>query len=164
MTLRKLFVLPVSLLAVASLAFGQTPSQETKSNGSPLLGKWKANLSKSQRDPNHQFQSLSLRFEASDDAILLTFTGINMSGKEESGTRKLHPDGKERPVAEAPGVVEVSRWLESHILESVARKDGTVVGEGRYEVSSDGKTLTSRVKGKDAKGKPFEQVIVFDRE
>jgi hypothetical protein len=39
-----------------------------------------------------------------------------------------------------------------------------VIGEGRYEVSSDGKTLTSKVKGTDAKGRQFEQVIVFDRE
>jgi hypothetical protein len=113
-------------MAVVSLAFGQTPGVETKPKTNPLVGKWKANLSKSQRDPNHQFQSLALRFEISDDALLLTFTGISMSGKEESGMRKLHPDGKERPVAEAHGIVEVSRWVGSHTLESVAKKDGTV--------------------------------------
>ena len=162
--MRKFLAPPILLMAVVSLAFSQTPGVETKPKRNPLVGKWKANLSKSQRDPNHQFQSLALRFEISDDALLLTFTGVSMSGKEESGTQKIHPDGKERPVAEAHGIVEVSRWVDSHILESVAKKDGTVIGASRYEVSSDGKTLTSKVKGTDAKGRQFEQVIVFDRE
>jgi hypothetical protein len=162
--MRKFLAPLILLMAVVSLALGQTPGVETKLKGNPFVGKWKANLSKSQRDPNHQFQSLALRFEISDDALLLTFTGVSMSGKEESGTQKIHPDGKERPIAEANGIVEVSKWVGSHTLESVAMKDGTVIGAGRYEVSSDGKTLTSKVKGTDAKGRQFEQVIVFDRE
>jgi hypothetical protein len=164
--MRKFLVPPILLMAIASLAFGQTPGAETKSRVNPLVGNWKANLSKSQRDPNHQFQSLALRIEVSSDdgALLLTFTGINMSGKEVSVIRKLQPDGKERPVAEANGIVEVSRWVGPQTLESVARKDGAVIGEGRYEVSSDGKTLTSKVKGTDAKGRLFEQLIVFDRD
>jgi hypothetical protein len=41
-------------------------------------------------------------------------------------------------------------------LEIVARKDGNVVGESKYEVSKDGKTLTATVKGVDAKGRSFE--------
>jgi hypothetical protein len=162
--MRKFLAPPILLMAVVSLAFGQTPGVETKPKKNPFVGKWKANLSKSERDPNHQFQSLSLRFEISDDVLLLSFTGIDMSGKEVSDIRKLHPDGKERPVAEAQGIVEVSRWVGSHTLESVAKKDGTVIGAGRYEVSSDGKTLTSKVKGTDSKGRQFQQVIVFDRE
>jgi hypothetical protein len=162
--MRKFLAPPILLMAVVSLAFAQTPGVEAKPKKNPFVGKWKANLSKSERDPNHQFQSLALRFEISDDAILLTFTGIDMSGKEVSDMRKLHPDGNERPVAEAHGIVEASRWVGSHTLESVAKKDGTVIGAGRYEVSSDGKTLTSKVKGTDAKGRQFEQVIVFDRE
>ena len=58
----------------------------------------------------------------------------------------------------------IARWVGSNILELVAKKDGKVVGESTYEVSKDGKTLTSKVKGTDAKGRPFEQVIMFDRE
>lgn len=57
------------------LAFGQTPGVETKLKTNPLLGKWKANLSKSQRDPNHQFQSLALRFEISDIERLTGWRG-----------------------------------------------------------------------------------------
>ena len=133
----------------------------------PLLliaGAWKANLGKSQRDPNHQFQSLTLHFDISGEAVLLTFTGVNRAGEDVSGTRKLRLDGKEYPVAEAPSVMESSRWTGPNTLETVYRQDGTVVSEGSYEVAKDGKTLTSKGTGINESGTPFEQVIVFDRE
>ena len=81
-----------------------------------------------------------------------------------SATRRLRLDSNEHPVAEAPGVVEIARWVGSYTLETVYKQDGEVVSEGSYEVSSDGKTLTSKGKGTDATGSQFEQVIVFDRE
>jgi hypothetical protein len=130
----------------------------------PFEGIWNANLAKSQRHENHQFKSATMKFEISDDLVLLTYTGVNMAGKEESGVTRILPDGKEHPVTEAPGVVTISKWTTSHLLEIVARKDGNVVGESKYEVSKDGKTLTATVKAVDAKGRPFEQIIVFDRD
>jgi hypothetical protein len=130
----------------------------------PFAGVWNANLEKSQRHENHQFKSAKLQFEVSGDVVMLTYSGINMSGKQEASTRKIQPDGKERPIAEAPDMVEIAKWVGSNRLEIVAKKDGKVAGQSSYEVSSDGKTLTATVKGMDAKGRPFEQVIVFDRE
>ena len=150
----------IILLSLSALLAAVAPSQ----GSSPVAGTWKANLAKSQRHENHLFESLTMRFEVSDDAVLLTYTGVNMGGKQESSTRKLHPDGKEYPVAEAPGVVVVTKWVGSRILESVARRDGKLLGQSTYEVSSDGKTLTAKIKGIDASGREFEQVIVFDRQ
>jgi hypothetical protein len=159
----KRFLLTSILMVAASFpALSQTPG-ETKTKSSPFAGTWKANLAKSQQHPNHRFESATIRFEVSDDAVLLTFTGVNMAGVQESGSRKLRPDGIERELTEAPGVVEITRWVSSHILETVAKKDGKVIGEGSYEVSSDGKTLTATVKGIDASGQSFEQIIVFER-
>ena len=130
---------------------------------SKLAGTWKANISKSQRHPNHMFQSATLTFEVSDDIVSLTYTGVNMTGNQETGTTKFNPDGKEHPIDQAPGVMTVSKWVGSHILETVARKDGKVIGQSTYELSSDGRTLTAKMKGTDASGAEFEQVIVFDR-
>ncbi len=60
-----------------------------------------------------------------------------------------------------------ARWLGSHVLETIAKKDGQVVGQGTYEVSADGKTLTvsSKDASENAQGwqSEFEQVIVLDR-
>jgi hypothetical protein len=159
-----MIIIPLLIVAASSLALSQAPGVDLKARSDRFAGTWKANLSKSQRDPNHQFQSLTLRFEVSDEAVLLTFKGISMAGKEESGTRKLHPDGKEYAVTGAPGVVEITSWVGTDTLETVAKKDGKVVGEGTYQVSTDGKTLRAKIKGTDARGAQFEQIIVFDRE
>ena len=131
---------------------------------SPLAGTWKANISKSKRHPNHLFKSATLRFDVSKDVVTLSFTGENMSGMEEKGTTTFHPDGKEHPLEGLPGAVEISRWLRAGTMETVAKKDGKVVGQSTFEVSSDGKLLTATISGTDASGAWFEQVIVCDRQ
>lgn len=130
----------------------------------PFLGTWIANIEKSRRHANHQFQSATLMFEQSGDVMSMTHAGVNMAGKHESGTTVLRPDGQEHPVSpQLPDIVVVTKWVGTHVLESEAKKDGRVVGSGAYAVSGDGKTLTATVAGTDAAGAPFEQVIVFDR-
>jgi hypothetical protein len=148
------------IIVLGALAAPAALSQQKN----PLAGTWQANISKSQRHPNHLFKSATLRFEVSDDVVSMTYTGVNMSGVEESGTFKIHPDGKEHPIPDAPGLVEVSRWAGPRLLDTVASQSGKVVGHSSYEVSEDGKTLTAKISGTDASGAGFEQVIVCDRE
>jgi len=128
----------------------------------PLHGTWIANLSKSTRHANHQFQNATMRFDVGTDTVVLSYEGVNASGKHESSTQTIHADGQERPVPGAPGIVAIST-LEPRRLESSARKDGVALGRGTYEVDEEGSTLTATVSGVDASGKPFDQVIVFDR-
>ena len=151
--------LPVAVMLVVA-AFAPAAILQDKN---PLAGTWNANLSKSKRHPNHLFKSATLRFTISDDAVTLSYSGVNMSGAEEKGTTRFHPDGKEHPLQGMPGAVEVSRWVGARILETVARQDGKVIGQSTFEVSIDGKTLTATLKGTDASGAWFEQVIVCDR-
>ena len=150
------------LLGQATTSPSQS-SQTTAARPSPFVGSWLANLSKSKRHPNHQFQSATLQFAVDGDTVTLTQGGVNAGGQAESGTITLQADGKERPIPQAPGVVSVVRWVGSRVLETVGKKDGQVVGRGTYEVSADGKTLTATVSGTDASGAAFDQVIVFDR-
>ena len=131
---------------------------------SAFLGTWVANLEKSRRHANHQFQSATLTFEVSGDAVSLTHAGVNMAGKTESGTTVLQADGQEHPVSpQAPGVIAVTEWVGTHMLAMEARNDERVVGSATYSVSDDGKMLTATVAGIDAAGKSFDQVIIFDR-
>jgi hypothetical protein len=130
----------------------------------PFVGTWVANLEKSRRHANHQFQSATLTFAVSGDVVSLTHAGVNMAGKSESGTTVLHADGHEHQVSpQAPGVVAVTKWVGSLVLATEATKDGSAVGAATYAVSEDGRTLTATVAGIDAVGKSFDQVIVFDR-
>lgn len=131
----------------------------------PFTGTWIANIGKSRRHHNHQFQSASLRFEVSGNAISLTSAGVNMSGKHESNTLTLQADGEEHPASpQAPGIVVVTRWMGTHGLETIGKRGADILGRGTYEVSTDGRTLTAKVAGTDAQGAAFEQEIVFDRE
>ena len=130
---------------------------------SPLVGIWVANIEKSSRHANHQFQSATLTVAITGDVVSLHHAGVNMSGKEESGTTELLADGEAHPVSQAPGVTVVTKWAGPHSLETTAWKDGQSAGRGLYAVSADGSTLTATVGGTDAAGKAFEQVIVFDR-
>jgi hypothetical protein len=129
----------------------------------PLTGRWTANLAKSRRDPNHQFHRATLRLEVDSDRVSLTYGGVNAAGKTEEGTRLICADGESHPEAGAPGVVSTST-IAARTLQSVATKDGAMVGRGTYEVSEDGRTLTATMSGFDASGRRFEQAIVFDRE
>ena len=129
----------------------------------PFVGTWTANVEQSHRHAHHQFGSATLRFEVSGGDVSLVHSGVNAAGKSESGTTVLRPDGQDHPVSpQAPGVVVATQWVGTNVLETVAKKDGHIVGHGKYEVSPDGATLTATVSGTDAAGKPFEQVIVFD--
>lgn len=130
----------------------------------PFNGTWIANLSRSQRHPNHQFQSAKLHFEVSADNVSLIHEGVNMSGRYESGRTIFYVDGKEHASPEALGVNVVSQWIGTHLIDTRAFRNGELVGHGTYEVSPDGTTLTATVFGTDASGKEFRHAIVFDRE
>ncbi|MGH9349545.1 MAG: hypothetical protein ACRD26_20025 [Vicinamibacterales bacterium] len=55
-------------------------------------------------------------------------------------------------------MILVARWLDPHVLATLAKKDGQVIALVTYEVSADRKTMTARSSGM------LEQVIVFDRQ
>jgi len=129
----------------------------------PLAGTWTANLAKSQRHANHQFRSATMSFEIAGQAVSLTYSGVNASGNREASTQTLQADGTARAVPQAPGIVAMTT-LGARRLEMLGKKDQTVIGRSTYEVSEDGRTMTATVSGVDAGGKPFDQVIVFDRE
>ena len=160
---RSIFCLLLFLL-ISGAALGQKVAETNERTKKLFTGIWIADLEKSQRDANHQFSGLTIKFEFVDDTVLLTYSGINKAGHAEGATRKLHPDGKERPIPEAPAYTQIDRWRASKVLESVSMKGGQVAGHSTYEISSDKKTLTARVKGIDASGRPFEQIIVLNRE
>jgi hypothetical protein len=138
------------------------PSKESRED-SPFAGTWVANVAKSKRPPNHQFQSPTLKFAVVGNTVTITHYGVNPGGQKESSTVVLEADGQEHPVSEQPGIMVVTSWSGPRLLHAVAKEVGAEVGESEYEVSTDGKTLTVTVSGTDLSGSPFYQVIVYDR-
>lgn len=128
-----------------------------------LAGTWTANVAKSRRDPNHQFHGATIHFEIAGDLVTLKYGGVNAAGNTEEGTRTMYADGQDHPDSAAPGVITTST-IDARRLTAVAKKDGAELGRGTYEVSDDGRTMTATMSGIDAAGRPFDQVIAFDRE
>ena len=162
MGLRKGVVLVGLLLACPAATASQPAGSASAADA--LLGEWTANLSKSQRDANHRFAGAMLRFEVDGEALLLIVTGVNASGNEESSTTNYYPDGKEYPVEQVPGTVSIAEWVGPRTLDIKGKTGGELVGHATYEASVDGQMLTATIWGTDALGRPFEQVIVFDRD
>ena len=75
----------------------------------------------------------------------------------------LIADGLPHPHPRAPEIQVTSSLGPRGVVSSAAR-DGAPLGRVRTSVSEDGKTMTATVAGIDGSGKPFEQVIVFDRQ
>lgn len=165
MRLATLAVAATAALVVPPVASAAPTGQSDKvSAESPLVGRWIANLAKSTRDPNHQFQGLTMEFAVAGDTVTLTHRGVTEHGHEEGRDTILQADGKEHAHADAPGLIVITRWLGPRTLETVARKGEETTGHGTYEVSMDGKTMTATVTAVDTAGRDVQQTIVFDRE
>jgi endonuclease YncB( thermonuclease family) len=152
---------------VESLIADDPRPSAAPASDNPFLGTWIANLDASKRHPANQFIAATLALAVDGDTVTITHTGRDAAGRDEQSTNTIQVDGREHPTAPGSGYVLIARWRGSRALETVARKDGQVVGGGSYEVSASGKTLTvsTRRPGANADGwsTEFEQVIVFDR-
>jgi len=141
------------------------PRVTNSARANPFVGTWQANLARSRRHPENQFQTARLNFEVAGDIVTITHVVIDASGREERGQNTVHVDGREH-ADHASGYLLMAEWRGSRVLETVAKKDGQVVGRGTYEVSADGTTLTfsTRDPASNADGwkTEFQQVIVLE--
>ena len=124
---------------------------------SPFVGEWTANVPKSKLSPKYQFQSATLQIAVAGDTVTMTSRVVDALGQEQRAAETFRTDGTETPGTLTPEVVLVARWVGSHVLASIAKRGNQVIALVTYEVSTDGKTLTSRSSGM------VDQVIVFDR-
>ena len=106
-----------------------------------FVGTWTANIARSKRHPANQFREAMMHFTVSGDIVTITDGFVDTDGKKLHGRNTLNVDGQEHSTDRA-GYALVAKWQGSHVLETLATKDGEVVGRGTYEVSADGATLT----------------------
>lgn len=133
----------------------------------PFVGTWKLNPERSQFDANHRPTSGTMVFELDTQGQYhMTAEGTNEQGqKVAERPQTLVPDGKGYPVPDFPGLVAVTTRPEPNTIQAeVRREDGSVVGEGSYVVSADGKSLTATTAGFDTQLRRFEMRTVWDRQ
>jgi hypothetical protein len=132
----------------------------------PFVGTWKLNPAKSEFDENHRPGAGIVVFEVeAGGSYLMKASGVDAKGeKVAERPQRMIPDGKDRPIPEMRGLTAVCTRPNPNTLQSSAkREDGSVVGEGVYEVSKDGKTLTATTSGFDTQLRQFKMRTVWDR-
>ena len=88
----------------------------------PLVGTWIADVSKSRQHPLNPFQSATLTFDVVGDIVTIADVVVDASGHEERSTNTIRADGEERSEIRTDYAV-LTRWLSSHVLETVVKKE-----------------------------------------
>jgi hypothetical protein len=133
----------------------------------PFAGTWKLNPEHSRFDPNHRPREATMRWEVTPEGhYLMTSEGRNEKGEPcAERPQTLVPDGTPRPVPDFPGLSVITTRPSPDVVSSVCRReDGSIVGEGSYVVSADGRTLTATTAGFDTQLRRFETQTVWQKQ
>jgi hypothetical protein len=129
------------------------------------LGTWSLNTAKSKYVPGPAPKSLTLKFEASQDAITLTSDGVDAEGKPTHGSYTSKFDGKDVPwMGNSDADTASPKRIDANSYENAWKKDGKVTVTAKAVVSKDGKTLTVTQTGKNAKGETVNTTSVYDKQ
>ena len=136
----------------------------------PIIGTWNLNLAKSSPSTDDQDpkERTEVYREVDDDLIELVLGNTLMDGSSTSskwtwpkqgGFVNRHlpeplPEGRAYVVT----LVEPGHWYVTIV------RNGKQVGLYHKTISTDGKTMGQTFKGLDDQGKPFEVVMVFDKQ
>ena len=147
----------VSLLVVSGPAWSQDKD--------PLDGTWTLNVAKSKFTAGPKIKSQTRKYEVSGNEVKQTLDGVGEDGKSSHTTFTAHYDGKDYPVSGNPDADMISvKRTGSHSAKSVLSKNGKQTITTMRSVSKDGKTLTMKSTGTNAKGEKIDNELVFDRQ
>lgn len=105
----------------------------------PLAGGWVANLAQSKRHPANQFRSARIHLAIRGNTVEIVDEYIDESGKALRGRNTVEADGVEHAAGNG---YAVAATLGAGSLETVATRDGQVIGRATYAVSADGRQMT----------------------
>jgi len=139
----------------------------------PFIGTWKLNVAKSKFSQAYlALQKVAapkeemIVFREAGDQLELTATGTRTDGSPISSksTRPAQGGAIKYQQGGPEGVTTILTVLEPGNSYTTSMRDGKQFQVGHAVISKDGKALTVTYKGTDPQGKPFEQVIVFDKQ
>jgi hypothetical protein len=132
-----------------------------------FLGTWKLDPARSEFGPHHQPTAATMSWSIdADGTYMMTAQGTNAKGEPVvERPQRMVPDGQPQPVPDFPGLTAVSTRPDPRTVRcEVRREDGSLVGEGVFVLSIDGRTLTAVNSGFDTQLRRFEQRTVWERD
>lgn len=130
----------------------------------PGMGTWKLNLAKSKYKPGPPPKSLVVKFEPAGKGVKTSSDFVNAEGQKTVAVYTAQYDGKDYPLTGSAIADTVAlKKLDGGKIERVDKKGGKPVQTFVRSVSVDGKTMTITHQGKNAKGEPFDNVLVLEK-
>jgi hypothetical protein len=128
-----------------------------------FVGMWKLNEAKSESFPGQEAKSQALRIEAQENGLKFVIDAVNADGKPRQ-SEFVRTLGKEYPDNSIPGMTNTYTRVDANTVVAVRKKDGKELGRSVDTVSRDGKTMTRRMKGKNAQSEDANTTVVYDKQ
>jgi hypothetical protein len=131
----------------------------------PRDGTWKLNVAKSKYNPGPAPKSLTTQRETQNNRVKSVYNGVDSEGKSLNYEYTAIFDGKDYPVTGSSTFDSIAlNNIDADTVDWVTKKSGKDVSHGQTIYSKDGKTRTQTEKGKDAKGKKFSSITVWEKQ
>jgi hypothetical protein len=153
------------LIVGTAIAVGCNAAAGAADSPDPVVGNWTLNVAKSKFPAGAAPQSQSRTYTQSADGTSLTVTGVAPDGSAISQKSTFKYDGKDYPFTGSPDYDALAlKKVNSSTVNSTMKLGGKTVGMTVRSISDHGKKLTLTTNLKNAKGKKYHAVAVFDRQ
>jgi hypothetical protein len=151
--MRKLLCL-LAFLAVATPLFA----------ADPFAGTWTLNAAKTKYTAGAPPKGVTIVIVEQGANLQVTATGTNSDGSPLSVKFTVPISGGTGSVQEGDYNGITTKRISSHVRDNSYLKDGKVIRTRHIVISSDGKTMTSTLKGTGMSGSPVAGVDVYDKQ
>lgn len=152
-------------LALAVGAFMLTLIVSAQSKD-PFVGSWRLNAAKSKYTPGPAPKSITSSYEAAGKGYKISVRNEPASGPGTEYSYTTSLDGADAKVTgNNPNADTIAvKRIDANTLEHVSKKGGKVTITQRNVVAADGKSRTTTISGRDARGRTVHHVMFFDRQ
>lgn len=130
----------------------------------PAIGTWELNVAKSKYSAGGAPKSQTRTYVATAKGYKFTAKGVGADGKPTSTEFTVGFDGKYVPVTGNPAIDSIMvKRVNASTIKAWQKKGNAMAIRTTRAISKDGKTLTATARGKNAAGKAYTNVEVFDK-
>jgi hypothetical protein len=130
----------------------------------PIVGTWQLNVAKSKFNPGPALRSQTRVYTESAQGISMKVTQVAADGTAGTQESTFKYDGKDYAFSGSQDWDSLSLTRkDANTVVSTQKKAGKAIGTTVRTISKDGKVMTLANKGTGANGKPFDNMLVFDR-
>ena len=130
----------------------------------PIAGAWELNVAQSHFTPGTEMKAQTRVYEVQGREVKQSIDSIDDQGRAVHNSSTVVYDGKDHPLDDNPDADTIAAKLTGPMTAvTMLKKDGKVVQTVTRTLSADGKTLTFRYEGSDAKGRKVDNLLVFQK-